>query len=108
MDQRVWFASTLILVSLKAFDQSQALDSALFAGAAILNTALSLVIGLSEQGEVPGFGMAFLVAGGVTSIPATKTVWTLVKPQIIARYIALSLSGVFAAGLLFQLWTSMA
>lgn len=70
--------------------------------------ALPLVGGLIEQGMAPGAGMAFLVAGGVTSIPAAMAVWALAKPQVFALYIALSLSGAFAAGLLFQLWSSMA
>lgn len=70
--------------------------------------ALPLVGGLIEQGMAPGAGMAFLVAGGVTSIPAAMAVWALAKPQVFALYIALSLSGAFAAGLLFQLWTQVA
>src|SRR6056297_2781154 len=69
--------------------------------------ALPLVGGLIEQGMAPGAGMAFLVAGGVTSIPAAMAVWALAKPQVFALYIGLSLTGAFAAGLLFQLWTSM-
>ena len=66
--------------------------------------ALPLVGGLIEQGMAPGAGMAFLVAGGVTSIPAAMAVWALARPPVFALYIALSLSGAFAVGLLFQLW----
>ncbi|RDC68524.1 permease [Rhodovulum sp. 12E13] len=66
--------------------------------------ALPLVGGLIGQGMAPGAGMAFLVAGGVTSIPAAMAVWALARPPVFALYIALSLSGAFAAGLLFQLW----
>lgn len=69
--------------------------------------ALPLVGGLISQGMAPGAGMAFLVAGGVTSIPAAMAVWALAKPQVFALYIGLSLSGAFASGLLFQLWVSM-
>jgi uncharacterized membrane protein YraQ (UPF0718 family) len=67
--------------------------------------ALPLVGGLIEQGMAPGAGMAFLVAGGVTSIPAAMAVWALARPQVFALYIGLSLSGAFASGVLFQLWT---
>ena len=67
--------------------------------------ALPLVGGLIEQGMAPGAGLAFLVAGGVTSLPAAIAVWALARPPVFALYIALSLSGAFAAGLLFQLWT---
>ena len=66
--------------------------------------ALPLVGGLIGQGMAPGAGLAFLVAGGVTSLPAAIAVWALVKPRIFALYIVLSLSGAFAAGLLFQIW----
>jgi len=66
--------------------------------------ALPLVGGLVAQGMAPGAGLAFLVAGGVTSLPAAIAVWALVKPRVFALYIALSLSGAFAAGLLFQMW----
>jgi uncharacterized membrane protein YraQ (UPF0718 family) len=67
--------------------------------------ALPLVGGLIDQGMTPGAGLAFLVAGGVTSIPAAIAVWALAKPRVFALYIALSLSGAFTAGLLFQLWS---
>lgn len=66
--------------------------------------ALPLVGGLIEQGMAPGAGMAFLVAGGVTSIPAAMAVWALARPHVFAIYIGLSISGAFAVGLLFQLW----
>ncbi|MCU0910718.1 MAG: permease [Rhodobacteraceae bacterium] len=66
--------------------------------------ALPLVGGLIGQGMAPGAGLAFLVAGGVTSIPAAMAVWALARPQVFALYIGLSLLGSFAAGLLFQLW----
>jgi hypothetical protein len=69
--------------------------------------ALPLVGGLVEQGMAPGAGLAFLVAGGVTSIPAAVAVWALVRTPVFALYIALSLTGAFAAGLLFQLWGLM-
>lgn len=67
--------------------------------------ALPLVGGLVTQGMAPGAGLAFLVAGGVTSLPAAIAVWALVKPRVFALYIALSLGGAFAAGMLFHLWT---
>ena len=69
--------------------------------------ALPLVGGLIEQGMAPGAGLAFLVAGGVTSIPAAMAVWALAKPRVFALYLGLSLSGAFAVGMLFQLWQSI-
>jgi uncharacterized membrane protein YraQ (UPF0718 family) len=69
--------------------------------------ALPLVGGLIGQGMAPGAGLAFLVAGGVTSLPAAIAVWALVKPQVFGLYIALSLAGAFGAGFAFQLWTTI-
>jgi uncharacterized membrane protein YraQ (UPF0718 family) len=69
--------------------------------------ALPLVGGLIEQGMAPGAGMAFLVAGGVTSIPAAMAVWALARPPVFALYIGLSLSGAFMTGLLFQAWQTL-
>lgn len=66
--------------------------------------ALPLVGGLIGQGMAPGAGLAFLVAGGVTSLPAAIAVWALVKKPVFALYIAISLTGAFASGLLFHLW----
>lgn len=67
--------------------------------------ALPLVGGLMDQGMAPGAGMAFLVAGGVTSIPAAMAVWAIARPRVFVLYIGLSLSGAFLAGLLFQVWS---
>lgn len=69
--------------------------------------ALPLIGTLIGQGMQPGAGMAFLVAGGVTSLPAAIAVWALVKTRVFALYIAISLGGAFATGLLFHLWTSL-
>jgi len=66
--------------------------------------ALPLVGGLVEQGMAPGAALAFLVAGGVSSLPAAIAVWALVKRRVFVLYIALALGGSFTAGLLYQLW----
>ncbi len=68
--------------------------------------ALPLVGGLMEQGMLPGAGLAFLVAGGVSSLPAAVAVWALVKREVFLLYIGIALTGSFAIGLLFQLWTA--
>lgn len=69
--------------------------------------ALPLVGGLIEQGMDPGAGLAFLVAGGVTSIPAAVAVWALVRHKVFALYIALSLGGALLAGVLYQGWAAL-
>ncbi|MGB3408136.1 MAG: permease [Jannaschia sp.] len=63
--------------------------------------ALPLVGGLIEQGMAPGAAMAFLVAGGVSSLPAAIAVWALARPQVFALYLALALGGSIAAGLIY-------
>jgi uncharacterized membrane protein YraQ (UPF0718 family) len=66
--------------------------------------ALPLVSGLVEQGMAPGAGLAFLVAGGVTSLPAAIAVWVLAKRSVFFLYVSLALSGSLVSGLLFQAW----
>lgn len=69
--------------------------------------ALPLVGGLIGQGMAPGAGLAFLVAGGVTSLPAAIAVWALVKRPVFFLYIGIALTGSFTAGVVFQLWTTL-
>ncbi len=69
--------------------------------------ALPLVDGLVDQGMMPGAALAFMVAGGVTSIPAAIAVWALARRPVFLAYLAFALSGSFATGLLFQTWLSL-
>lgn len=73
---------------------------ALVGAPAYLNgyAAVPLVGGLMEQGMNPGAGMAFMIAGGVSSIPAAVAVWALVKPRVFAAYLGLALAGAIFAG----------
>ncbi|MGY6646654.1 MAG: permease [Salinarimonas sp.] len=64
--------------------------------------ALGLVSGLVDGGMASGAAMAFLLAGGVTSIPAAIAVWALARPPVFALYIAIAVTGALIAGLLFQ------
>lgn len=66
--------------------------------------ALPLVAGLIDQGMAPGAGLAFLVAGGVTSLPAAIAVFALVRRPVFALYLGFALIGSFSSGLLFQAW----
>lgn len=61
-----------------------------------------LVAGLMDQGMSAGAGMAFIVAGAVSSVPAMAAVWSLVKPRVFAVYLGLGISGAIIAGLVFQ------
>ena len=64
--------------------------------------ALPLVEGLLMQGMAPGAALAFLVAGGVSSLPAAIAVWALARPTVFALYLGFAFLGSFLAGLLFQ------
>ncbi|MEO0762092.1 MAG: permease [Pseudomonadota bacterium] len=61
-----------------------------------------MVAGLVEQGMSSGAGMAFMIAGAVSSIPAMAAVWSLVKPGVFATYLALGVTGAILSGLVFQ------
>jgi hypothetical protein len=75
-----------------------------FVGApAYLNgyAAVPLVAGLLEQGMSPGASMSFVVAGGVSCIPAAIAVWALVKPRVFGAYLGFAVTGAIVAGLLW-------
>ena len=65
--------------------------------------ALPLVGGLIDQGMAPGAGMAFLLAGGVSCIPAAIAVWALARPPVFAAYVGFAVLGAMTAGLLYGL-----
>ena len=50
-----------------------------------------------------GEALAFMIAGGVTSIPTAMAVFALVRRQVFVWYLLISLSGSLAAGFLYQL-----
>ena len=61
--------------------------------------ALPLVSGLIDQGMSPTAGMAFLLAGGVSSIPAAVAVWALARPPVFAAYLGFATLSAFVLGL---------
>ncbi|MEQ8966151.1 MAG: permease [Azospirillaceae bacterium] len=60
--------------------------------------AIPLVGGLMEMGMAAPAALTFMVAGGVTSIPAAMAVAALVRAPIFAWYLALGIAGALAAG----------
>ncbi|MCR8549360.1 permease [Salipiger sp. P9] len=75
-----------------------------FVGApAYLNgyAAVPLVDALLAQGMAPGAAMSFVVAGGVSCIPAAVAVWALVKPRVFAAYLGYAVLGAVIAGLVW-------
>ena len=80
---------------------------ALVGAPAYLNgyAAVPLVDALLAQGMDPGAAMSFMIAGGVSSIPAAIAVWALVKPRIFLAYLGFALLGAVLAGGLWQSFT---
>jgi uncharacterized membrane protein YraQ (UPF0718 family) len=66
--------------------------------------ALPLIDGLLDMGVSAGAGMAFLIAGAVTSMPAAVAVFALVRAPMFLWYVALATSGAAISGVLFQLY----
>lgn len=66
--------------------------------------ALPIMEGLVSQGMQSGAAMAFLVAGGVSSIPAAIAVFALVKRPVFALYLVYALVGSFVIGVISQVW----
>lgn len=77
---------------------------ALVGAPAYLNgfAAVPLVDALLAQGMSQGAAMSFVIAGGVSCIPAAIAVWALVKPRIFAAYLGLAVTGSIFAGLAWQ------
>ena len=67
------------------------------------NAALPLVAGLIDKGMAPGAAMAFLVGGGVTSIPAALAVLGIARRQVFAAYLAFAILGALLSGVGFQI-----
>ena len=76
---------------------------ALLGAPAYLNgfAAVPMVSGLLDHGMSQGAAMSFMLAGGVSCIPAAVAVWALVKPKVFAAYIGLAVIGSIGAGLVW-------
>jgi len=55
-----------------------------------------------------GAAMAFVIAGGVSSIPAMTAVFALVKRPVFAAYISLGFLGAVLAGLSYGAYAAIA
>jgi len=77
---------------------------ALVGAPAYLNgyAAPALVGALLDQGMSMGAAMSFMIAGGVSSIPAAIAVWALVKPWVFAAYLGFAITGALIAGVIWQ------
>ena len=64
--------------------------------------AIPLVGELIAMGMAPGAALAFLVAGGVTSLPAAMAVFALVRRPVFLWYLAVALIGSLLVGFAYQ------
>jgi len=64
--------------------------------------ALPLLNELLQQGMSPGAGMAFLLGGGATSIPAMIAVFALARLPVFVAYLGFALLGSVLAGFAFS------
>ena len=64
--------------------------------------AVPLVDALLSQGMAEGAAMSFVIAGGVSSIPAAIAVWALVKPRVFTAYLGFAVVGAMIAGIIWQ------
>ena len=77
---------------------------ALVGAPAYLNgyAAVPLVDALLAQGMTQGAAMSFVIAGGVSCIPAAIAVWALVKPRVFIAYLGFAIVGAVIAGMVWQ------
>ncbi len=66
--------------------------------------AVPLVGELMSMGMAPGASLAFLVAGGVTSLPAAMAVFALVRAPVFGWYLLISLLGSVGIGYAYLGW----
>lgn len=64
--------------------------------------AIPTVSALINMGMAQGAALSFMLAGGVTSIPAAMAVFALVKRRVFALYLLFGLGGSMLAGLVYQ------
>ena len=83
-----------------------AIPAAVAAGVpAYLNgyAAIPTVSGLIDLGMAPAAGLGFMLAGGVTSVPAAMAVYPLVRPRVFALYLAAGWAGALLAAYAYAL-----
>lgn len=63
--------------------------------------ALALVAGLIGKGMAPAAGLAFLISGPTTTIPAMAAVWNLADRKVFSLYVGFTLFFAILSGLVF-------
>jgi uncharacterized membrane protein YraQ (UPF0718 family) len=78
--------------------------SALVGVPAYLNSYIAppIVSGLMNQGMSVGSGMAFIIAGAISSIPAMTAVYALVRGRVFGLYVLLGFLGAVLSGFVYS------
>ncbi len=63
--------------------------------------ALALVGGLISKGMLPAAGLAFLISGPTTTIPAMAAVWNLASKKVFMLYVGFTLFFAVASGMIY-------
>jgi len=95
------------ITSIMGKDNAWSIFTATFLGIPVYTSnlsALPMVSGLLAQGMNPAAGLAFLIAGPTTTLPAMAAVWTLVKHRIFILYVSFSLVGAVLLGYANLIW----
>jgi uncharacterized membrane protein YraQ (UPF0718 family) len=95
------------ITSIMGKDNTWSIFTATFLGIPVYTSnlsALPMVSGLLAQGMSPAAGLAFLIAGPTTTLPAMAAVWTLVKHRIFILYVSFSLVGAMFLGYTNLIW----
>jgi len=95
------------ITSIMGKDNAWAIFTATFIGIPVYTSnlsALPMVSGLLAQGMSSAAGLAFLIAGPTTTLPAMAAVWTLVKHRIFILYVSFSLGGAMFLGYANLIW----
>jgi len=95
------------ITSIMGKNNSWAIFTATFLGIPVYTSnlsALPMVSGLLAQGMSPAAGLAFLIAGPTTTLPAMAAVWTLVKHRIFILYVSFALAGAMLLGYANLIW----
>ena len=100
-----WLPADLVVRSVGGGDWVSILAAALVGVPAYLNgyAAIPLIGELMDSGMAWGAALAFMVAGGVTSLPAAMAVYAVARRPIFLWYLVFALVGSVAIGTAYQL-----
>ncbi len=91
--QQAWAVPAAVLLGIPAYLNGTA--------------AVPLMGGMIGMGLDRPVALAFMVAGGVTSVPAAMAVWTLMKPRVFAQYLVLALLGSTLIAYAYAAWLGL-